>query len=126
MVISNLKVLISDDSILVRKQFNDILTSIGCTKVFYASNGQEAISMYKEHNPDVVFMDIIMPIKSGIEALKEITNFNSNAKVVIASSAVTQNYLKLAIEEGAYDFLQKPITEEVVKKIVEKVIKDGE
>lgn len=126
MVISNLKILISDDSILVRKQFNDILTAMGCTTIFNASNGQEAIDLYKEHNPDIVFMDIIMPIKSGIEALKEITGFNTNAKVVIASSAVTQNYLKLAIEAGAYDFLQKPISEDHVKKIIEKATKDGE
>lgn len=126
MVISNLKVLISDDSILVRKQFIDMLTSMGCTNIFNASNGQDAIDMYKENNPDLVFMDIIMPVKSGIEALKEITNFNPKAKVVIASSAVTQNYLKLAIEAGAYDFLQKPISVDHIKRIIDKVIKDGE
>ena len=126
MVISNLKVLISDDSILVRKQFSEVLASMGCTNIINASNGQDAVNMYKEHNPDLVFMDIIMPVKSGIEALKEITNFNPNAKVVIASSAVTQNYLKLAIKAGAYDFLQKPISEDYLKKIIDKVIKDGE
>ena len=126
MVISNLKVLISDDSILVRKQFSEVLASMGCTNIINASNGQDAVNMYKEHNPDLVFMDIIMPVKSGIEALKEITNFNPNAKVVIASSAVTQNYLKLAIKAGAYEFLQKPISEDYLKKIIDKVIKDGE
>lgn len=126
MVISNLKVLICDDSILVRKQLSNMLTSMGCINIFNASNGQDAINMYKKHNPDLVFMDIIMPVKSGIEALKEITNFNSKVKVVIASSAVTQNYLKLAIEAGAYDFLQKPISEDHIKRIIEKVIKDGE
>ena len=126
MVISNLKVLISDDSILVRKQLNDVLASMGCINIFNASNGQDAVSMYKEHKPDLVFIDIIMPVKSGLEALEEITNFNSKAKVVIVSSAVTQNYLKLAIKAGAYDFLQKPISEEHIKKIIEKVLRDGE
>ena len=126
MVISDLKVLISDDSILVRKQIGELLTSMGCTNIFNASNGQDAIYVYKEHEPDLVFMDIIMPVKSGLEALKEIVLYNSKAKVVIASSAVTQNYLKLAIEAGAYDFLQKPISEDQVKKIIQKILRDGE
>lgn len=125
MLVSNLKVLISDDSILVRKQFTDILTSIGCTNIFYASNGKEAVNMYKQHMPDIAFMDIIMPEKTGVEALKEITDFNSEAKVIIASSAVTQKYLKSAIEAGVYDFIQKPICADDVKKVINKLMKDG-
>ncbi len=126
MIISELKVLVSDDSILVRKQFSELLSSLGCTNILHATNGQDAIDLYKEHSPDLVFMDIIMPVKSGLDALREIVKYNSNAKVVIASSAVTQNYLEMAIEAGAFEFLQKPISVEHVKKIVQKILKDGE
>ena len=126
MDISDLKVLISDDSILVRKQFNNILTSMGCRYIYQANDGQEAINMFIKYNPNLVFMDIIMPIKSGIESLKEIVQHNPKAKVVMASSAVTQHYLKLAIDAGAYDFLQKPFSDQQVHKIVQKIIEDGE
>ncbi len=126
MLINDLKVLISDDSILVRKQISDILNSMGCTDISYASNGREAISRYKEITPDIVFMDIIMPEITGVEALKEITNSDPGAKVVIASSVITQKYLKLAIEAGAFDFIHKPVFAEDVKKVVGKLLKDGE
>jgi two-component system chemotaxis response regulator CheY len=126
MVVNNLKVLISDDSILVRKQISNMLNSMGCNDISYASNGKEAVKKYKEIMPDVVFMDIIMPEITGVEALKEITGFNPNAKVAIASSAVTQRYLKSAIEAGVYDFIQKPILPEDVNRVINKLLKDGE
>lgn len=126
MFINELKVLVSDDSILVRKQIGDILNSMGCVNIFYASNGKEAVDKYKEIMPDIVFMDIIMPEVTGIEALKEIIEFNPEAKVVIASSAITKKYLKLCIETGAFDFIHKPVFAEDVKKVINKLLKDGE
>lgn len=126
MCVYNFKVLVCDDSILVRKQITDILNSMGCTDVHYALNGKEAIEKYKELMPDIVFMDIIMPEITGVEALNEITNYNPEAKVVIASSAITQRYLKSAIEAGAFDFIHKPIFAEDVKKVINKLLKDGE
>lgn len=126
MCLYNFKVLISDDSILVRKQISDILNSMGCTDIHYALNGKEAIDKYKELMPDIVFMDIIMPEITGVEALNEITNYNPKAKVVIASSVITQRYLKSAIEAGAFDFIHKPIFVEDVKKVINKLLKDGE
>lgn len=126
MCVYNFKVLVCDDSILVRKQITDILNSMDCTDVHYALNGKEAIEKYKELMPDIVFMDIIMPEITGVEALNEITNYNPEAKVVIASSAITQRYLKSAIEAGAFDFIHKPIFAEDVKKVINKLLKDGE
>ncbi len=126
MRLQDIKVLICDDSILVRKQISDILYSIGYTEISYAENGKEAIEKYKLINPNITFMDIVMPVMSGIEALKEITNYDSKAKVVIASSAITQSHLKLAIENGAFDFIHKPIFAEDLIKIMNKLMKDGE
>lgn len=126
MCLYNFKVLVCDDSILVRKQISDILISMDCTDIHYALDGKEAIDKYKELVPDIVFMDIIMPEITGVEALNEITNYNPEAKVVIASSAITQRYLKSAIEAGAFDFIHKPIFAEDVKKVINKLLKDGE
>lgn len=114
----DLKVLICDDSILMRKKIKDVLFSMGIKQLSEADNGQQAIDIYKEKKPDLVFMDITMPVKSGIEALSEIMTYDSDAKVIIASSIGTNNKLKDAIKLGAYDFMQKPINEEQLRKII--------
>lgn len=125
MEVSKMKILLCDDSILVRKKMKQHINSLGCFNVFEAVNGIEAVNMYKDNNPDLVFMDIVMPEKTGVEALKDILAYNKKAKVVMASSVGTQNHLKVAIETGAYDFLQKPIDFDNVTKIVTKVAKEG-
>lgn len=126
MFVNELKVLICDDSILIRKQISDILNSMGCQNISFAVDGKEAVTKYQEIMPDVVFMDIIMPELNGVDALKEIININPQAKVVIVSSAITQKYLKLSIEAGAFDFIHKPVFIEDVKKLVSKLLKEGE
>jgi|ADurb_Total_1113_FD_contig_21_4265962_length_535_multi_4_in_0_out_0_1 two-component system, chemotaxis family, chemotaxis protein CheY len=122
MTISDMKILISDDSILVRKKIKDHLTSLGCKNIIEASDGEEAVELYKKNSPDLVFLDIVMPKKDGVSALLEIMAFDNNAKVVIASSVGTQGNLKAAIEAGAFDFLQKPISPDNVTKIVHNIM----
>ena len=121
MEIKDIKVQISDDSVLVRKRMKDHLASLGITTVFEAVNGNEAVDVYKANKPDVVFMDIVMPEKSGVEALIDILAYDSSAKVVMASSVGTQDNLKIAIAAGAYEFLQKPVNFDDVTKIIEKI-----
>ncbi|SDN40708.1 two-component system, chemotaxis family, response regulator CheY [Acetanaerobacterium elongatum] len=113
-----MKALVCDDSILVRKKFKELLTKIGFGTLLEATDGEEAVRIYKAQQPDIVFMDIIMPKKTGLEALKEIRAANPNAKVVMASSVGTQSHLKEAVDFGVYDFLQKPIEDAQVLKIV--------
>ncbi len=125
MTIDQIKVLISDDSVFARKKLKDYILSLGVAEVLEANDGQEAIDLYKENKPDVVFMDIIMPKKTGIEAVTEILAFDSKAKVVMASSVGTQKYLKDAINAGAYEFLQKPIDNNLVQKILQNIVKEG-
>ncbi len=125
MNINELKVLVCDDSILSRKKLKDCILSLGCAEVFEAADGEEAVTQYKENAPDLVFMDIVMPKKDGIEAVTEILKVNSKAKVVMASSVGTQSFLKDAIKAGAFDFLQKPFDPEQVKKLINNVCKGG-
>jgi len=125
MSLNELSVLICDDSMLVRKKIKDYLNQIGINNVFEASDGQQAIDIYKANKPSVALMDIIMPKKTGIEAVTEILEFDKNAKVVMASSVGSQSYLKDAIDAGAYDFLQKPIHEEHLLKLLQNIVKEG-
>lgn len=108
-------ILVGDDSILARKQLKDILVGIQDNLEFVdASNGQEAVDKFKEVHPDIVFLDIVMPVKDGIAATAEIIADEPKAKIIIVSSVGTQTQLKAAIEAGAKDFIQKPIRAEQV------------
>lgn len=119
-------VLICDDSMLVRKKLKESLDKCGCNETLEASDGQTAVEMYKQHKPVLVFMDIVMPVQDGIEALKEIKNFNRQARVVMLSSSGTQTNLKKALEAGASDFIQKPWNQEQIVSIIAKTIKERE
>jgi two-component system, chemotaxis family, chemotaxis protein CheY len=122
---NNLRVLICDDSILIRKKLREALEKCGCKEILEAENGNVAVEVAKTSSPDLIFMDIVMPDKDGIEALKEIKELHLNAKVVMASSVGTNDLLKSAIKSGAYDFIQKPISYDAVQTIITKVLKEG-
>ena len=122
---ANLTILVGDDSILARKQLKDVITKYTTDPTFIdASNGQEAIDKYKESHPDLVFLDIVMPIKDGISAVGEIIGADPTAKIAIVSSVGTQEQLKRAIEAGAKDFIQKPIREDQVQNVLNSQIGD--
>ena len=69
MRLDNAKILISDDSILARKQLKDFISKYGTPTFFEASNGQDAIDIYKKEKPDLSFLDIVMPVKDGTPAV---------------------------------------------------------
>ena len=121
MSVESLKVLICDDSMLVRKKLTNALKGMGVGEVYEAADGEQAVAVFKEKMPDLTLMDIVMPKMTGVDALKAILAADSKAKVVMASSVGTQENLKDAINAGAFDFLQKPITDEQLKHIIDKL-----
>ena len=102
MQLDDLKILICDDSILARKQMKDIINSIGSPTIIEAANGQLAIDMYKEHKPNLTFIDIVMPVKDGNAAISEIMEYDSSATIFVASSVGTQSELKKALSAGEF------------------------
>lgn len=122
MSMENAKILITDDSILARKQLKDIISTLGSPVFIEAVDGQDAINKYKESKPGLVFLDIVMPKKDGNAAIREIMEFDSEANIIIASSVGTQSQLKLALEAGAKDFIQKPLDKDQVVKVVSKFL----
>jgi two-component system chemotaxis response regulator CheY len=121
MAAQDLKVLICDDSMFARKKMKESLEKYGITRIFEASDGDKAVSKYAETSPDIVFMDIIMPGKTGVEALKEIRAIDDTARIIMASSVGTQGNLKEAISAGAFDFIQKPIEESELFKLLDNL-----
>ena len=114
-------ILVVDDSIFVKKQLSQILTSEGFNVVDTAADGEEAIEKYKEHHPkvDLVTMDITMPKMDGISALEKIIEFDKNAKVVMISALGKQELVKKSLLLGAKNYIIKPLDR---KKVLERVV----
>ncbi|MBN2795893.1 MAG: response regulator [Clostridia bacterium] len=117
-----IKILICDDSITIRKKLQGAIKLDQTIEFYEAKNGVEAIVEYETHRPNIVFMDIIMPEKDGIEALKGIIAIDENAKVIMLSSVGTKSNLKVALENGASDFIQKPWDVHNLNTIIRKYI----
>lgn len=125
MTLQTIKILICDDSILARKKLKDFLTSIGCTQILDTADGQMAIDTYKAEKPDIVFLDIVMPVKDGITAVKEIIAFDPAAHIIMTSSVGTQENLKEALKAGAKDFIQKPLDNTQIQHVLDAKVKGG-
>ena len=117
----NTSILICDDSILARKSMSGILNSLGFSNIREVSNGQAAVDAVKDEPTDIVFLDIIMPVKDGISATKEIKEISPNTAVIICSSVGTQKHLREAIKAGAKDFIQKPVEATMVKQVIDHI-----
>ncbi len=117
-----IKILICDDSILARKSLKEILSMLRYEDIVEVADGQTVIDTYKVLRPDIVFLDIVMPVKDGITAVKEIREFDPDACIIMVSSVGTQTHLKEAIKAGAKDFIQKPVDPEQLKQILEHCI----
>ena len=117
-----LKILISDDSKLLRKKLREELENLGC-EVIEAENGKEAVMKDLQEQPDGVILDIVMPEVGGIEALQVIKEANPEIPVVMLSSAGTPQKLMETLKLGALDFIQKPYTSGQIKRVVEAIRK---
>ena len=117
-------ILIVDDSPTEVHVFQKALERHGY-KTATATDGVEGVRMAKEIRPDLIFMDIVMPGKTGIQALSEIRAHDPSARVVMASSTGTSKNLKAAIDSGAADFIQKPFEREAVLKLIRRIL-EGE
>ncbi|MBU8905007.1 response regulator [Desertibacillus haloalkaliphilus] len=115
-------VLIVDDAAFMRMMIKDILTKNNYEVAGEAANGDEAVQKYEELKPDLVTMDITMPEKDGIEALKEIRKINPDAKIIMCSAMGQQSMVIDAIQSGAKDFIVKPFQADRVLEAIQKVL----
>src|SRR5699024_9906713 len=116
------KVLIVDDAAFMRMMIKDILEKNGYNVVGEAENGNIAVEKYQELTPDLVTLDITMPEKDGIQALKEIKEINPNATVIMCSAMGKQAIVIDAIQAGAKDFIVKPFQADRVMEAVSKAL----
>ena len=116
------KILIVDDAAFMRMMIKDILTKNGFEVVGEAADGAQAVALYQELQPDLVTMDITMPEKDGITALKEIKAVNPSAKIIMCSAMGQQAMVIDAIQAGARDFIVKPFQADRVIEAINKVL----
>ena len=124
-----LKTLIVDDEIELRKSVVSVLKNTPLSIEFdidEASNGQEALEKVKKQFYDLILMDVRMPEMDGLDALKEIKEHDPRTFVVIMTAHSNLNDAVTAIKDGAYDYLEKPVSPEKLTDIVKKSIEAHE
>ena len=115
-------VLICDDAIFMRTMVGDILQQAGFEVVGEAESGLQAIEKYRALKPDLVTMDIVMPDMGGIDAVREITKLDPEARVLMCSAMGQQALVVEALQAGAKDFVVKPFQPSRVLEAVERIL----
>ncbi len=112
------RVLVVDDAAFMRKVLSDALTNAGHEVVGEAGDGNEAVARFCELKPDLATLDITMPEKDGLTALKEILSLDPGARVVMCSALGQESKVLEAIKAGAKDFVVKPFQPDRVLQAV--------
>ena len=113
------RVLVVDDSMFIAKQLGQIFTSEGFEIAGTASDGAQGVEKYKELKPDLVTMDITMPVMDGVSALEKILEFDKEAKVIMVSALGKEDVVKKSLLMGAKSYIVKPLDR---KKVLERVV----
>jgi len=114
-------VLVVDDTLFMRVVISNMFTEWGYEVVGKAANGKEAVAMYRALQPDLVTMDVTMPVMTGIAAVKQIIPEFPDAKIIMITALGQQKLIEEAIESGAKDFMTKPFEPERLKAVVDQL-----
>ncbi len=120
------RVLVVDDAIFMRQMLTKILVAEGHEVCAEAANAKEAVEKYKQVKPDLVTMDIVMPLMDeldGIGAVREIVKYDSQAKIVVVSAMGQQSLVVEAIRAGAKDFVSKPVQGARLMEVLRNILK---
>ena len=115
-------VLVCDDAIFMRTMITDILTQAGYEVIGEAETGSQAVERYRQLQPDIVTMDIVMPDMGGIEAVRAICRDSPEAKILMCSAMGQQALVVEAIQAGAKDFVVKPFQPSRVLEAVQRLL----
>lgn len=111
-------VLLADDEDHIRRLVKVVIQSMNCKVVAEARNGEEAVALYKVHNPHITFLDINMPQMSGIDALSEIMKINPNAMVIMLTSLTDVDTVQKCISLGAASYIRKDVPIDEMKLMI--------
>jgi two-component system chemotaxis response regulator CheY len=120
------RVLIADDASFMRQMIREIIEPEGYEVVGEATDGVEAVEQYEQLHPDLVTMDIVMPKRSGIDAVRGILEKTPDACVVMCSALGQETLVMEALQAGAKDFIVKPFKPDNVLSTLQKVLEKTE
>ena len=115
------QILIVDDSPMIHNLLKKTLTANGYEVCGDAKNGEEGVELYQKLNPDIVFMDVTMPIMDGITAAKTIKTNNPNARIIMLTAMGDEDIMKQANEAGVDIFLKKPFNDYKIVSAISKL-----
>ena len=118
-------VLIVDDEPHIRKYIGLILRKFGNPTIVEAANGEEAIALFPQHNPDLVLLDVNMPMMDGLQCLERLHAEHPDALVVMLTSLATRNVVERCLELGAVNFVRKDTPKDVMAKVLAETIDDN-
>lgn len=116
------RILVCDDSAFMRMMLKKLLTDKGHEIVAEAGDGKHAVQLYRQHKPDLITMDITMPIMDGIEAVKHIHEDDPLARIVMVTAIGQRSVITDAIKAGASSFIIKPFDPQQVEDTINKVL----
>ncbi|HIG68743.1 MAG TPA: response regulator [Myxococcales bacterium] len=116
------RVLIADDASFMRQMIREIIEPEGYEVVGEATNGMEAVELYLKLQPDLVTMDIVMPKRSGIEAVRGILAEDPLAQVVMCSALGQETLVMEALHAGAKNFIVKPFKPDAVLSTLDRLL----
>jgi two-component system, chemotaxis family, chemotaxis protein CheY len=115
------RLLVVDDALFMRKLIAGVAVEAGWEVVGEAGDGAEAIVLYERLRPDLVTMDLVMPVMGGLEALRQIRASDPQARVVVVTALDQKQALMDSIRDGAIDFIVKPFERQRVLNLLAKV-----
>ncbi len=119
-----MRVLIVDDSKFMRLTLKNILRRNEIKIVGEAESDREAVEKYKKLKPDLVIMDIVMPVQSGLKAVGEICKLNHDAKIIMVSAMGQEAIMEESMKLGAKAFVVKPVKQEELLDVISKVMEE--
>jgi len=118
------KILIADDSDAIRLVLKDILLIGEHEIVTEACDGAEAVDLYQQHNPQILLLDLAMPKKDGLTVVKEIMEYDPNAKIILITASDDQKIISQCLEHGAKSHIAKPFDFNSVLKTISKILEN--
>lgn len=115
------KILIVDDSPIARKILKSCIPDKERFTIIEAKNGKEGLDLYLSEKPNMVFMDLTMPIMDGYEALSHIKEHDRNAIVVVLTADIQAKSIARIVSKGAYKLTKKPATKESISAIIDEI-----
>ncbi len=118
---SKKRLLVVDDALFMRKMISGVAAEAGWEVVGEAGDGSSAVSLYQQLRPDLVTMDLVMPVMGGLEALRQIRALDPDANVIVVTALDQKQALMESIRDGAINFIVKPFERQRVLNLLVKL-----